>query len=309
MGKRVGDFKKSMEPRIKEVRFSLAKIRKSPLSLVGIAIILFFITIAIFAPWIAPPEDPDDPYQIPHDGYSPIPKPPDDDHPFGTTGYQYDMFYGCIWGTRTAFRICILVIGAALLIGITLGSIAGYFGGIVDEVIMRVVDVFMAFPYLILAMAFSVAFGRSIDSIMYALILVTWPTYTRLMRGNILSVREEDYIDAARANGCSSGKIILKHVIPNSIYPVLIMASLDIGAVVLTAAALSFIGLGAPIGYADWGQLTSFSRDYITGITGDPFIYWHTVIIPGLFMLFFVLGWNLLGDALRDIMDPMLRRK
>ncbi|MBA7662287.1 putative D,D-dipeptide transport system permease protein DdpC [subsurface metagenome] len=136
-----------------------------------------------------------------------------------------------------------------------------------------------------------------------------WPIYARLIRGDVLAVREEDYVSAARAVGCSSPLIILKHVLPNSIYPMLILASLDIGAVVLVAAALSFLGLGAPVGYADWGQMVSFARNWIVGPPQNPLAYWHTITIPGLFMLFFVLGWNLLGDAFRDILDPRLRRR
>ena len=122
-------------------------------------------------------------------------------------------------------------------------------------------------------------------------------------------MKTEDYVEAAKAVGCSDLRVIWKHVLPNSIYPILIIASLDIGSIVLTSAALSFLGLGAPLGYADWGQIISFSRSYIYGRTNDPFCYWYTFVIPGLFIFSFVLGWNLLGDAMRDILDPTLRRK
>jgi len=190
-----------------------------------------------------------------------------------------------------------------------LGSIAGYFGGIVDEIIMRITDIFMAFPALILAMAITVALGPSLNSVIIALIVVSWPSYARLIRGDILAVREENYVEAARGIGGSHFRIITRHILPNSIYPTLIMASLDIGAVVLAAAALSFLGLGAPEGYVDWGQMISFSRNWIVGPPGNPLAYWYTVTIPGLFILLFVLGWNLLGDAFRDILDPRLSRK
>ena len=198
------------------------------------------------------------------------------------------------------------MVGAVLIIGITLGSIAGYFGGIIDEIIMRITDVFMAFPALILAMAITVALGPSLTSVIVALIIVSWPSYTRLVRGDILAIREEDYVEASRGMGSSHLRIILRHILPNAIYPTLIMASLDIGAVVLSAAALSFLGLGAPEGYADWGQMVQFARNWIVGPPGNPLAYWYTVTIPGLFILFFVLGWNLLGDAFRDILDPRL---
>jgi len=246
---------------------------------------------------------------IPRDGYSPIPKPPNAEHLFGTTEGQYDIFYGVIWGTRSAFRVGLIVIGVVLVIGIVLGSIAGYFGGIADEIIMRVTDIFMAFPALILAMAITVALGPSLNSVIIALIIVSWPSYARLIRGDILAVREENYVEAARGMGGSHVRIITRYILPSSIFPALIMASLDIGAVVLSAAALSFLGLGAPEGYVDWGQMISFARNWIVGPPNNPLAYWYTVTIPGLFILFFVLGWNLLGDAFRDILDPRLSRK
>jgi peptide/nickel transport system permease protein len=288
-------------------KYLLYQLRKNPLSIAGIVILIIYMFIAIFAPLIAPPpEGHRDVYMIPRDGFSPTPQPPSDEHRFGTTQGQYDIYYGVIWGTRSAFQVGLLVILSVLVIGIILGSIAGYFGGIADEIIMRVTDIFLAFPALILAMAITVALGPSLNSVMLALIIVSWPPYARLVRGDILAVREEDYVQAARGIGSSHVRTIALHILPNSIYPTLIMASLDIGAVVLSAAALSFLGLGAPEGYADWGQMIQFARNWIVGPTGNPFAYWYAVAIPGLFILFFVLGWNLLGDAFRDILDPRL---
>jgi peptide/nickel transport system permease protein len=289
------------------LKYLLYQLRKNPLSIAGIVILIIYMFIAIFAPLIAPPpEGHRDVYMIPRDGFSPTPQPPNDEHPFGTTQGQYDIYYGVIWGTRSAFQVGLFVILSVLVIGIILGSIAGYFGGIADEIIMRVTDIFLAFPALILAMAITVALGPSLNSVMLALIIVSWPPYARLVRGDILAVREEDYVQAARGIGSSHVRTIALHILPNSIYPTLIMASLDIGAVVLSAAALSFLGLGAPEGYADWGQMIQFARNWIVGPTGNPFAYWYAVAIPGLFILFFVLGWNLLGDAFRDILDPRL---
>jgi peptide/nickel transport system permease protein len=278
--------------------------------LMGILILIVFVIIAIFAPLIAPtPVGHWNAYLIPRDGFSPTPHPPSEEHIFGTTEGQYDIFYGVIWGTRSAFQVALVVIGITILVGIALGSLAGYFGGVIDEVIMRITDIFLAFPALILAMAIVAALGPSLRSVMIALTAVWWPSYARLIRGDILQVREEDYIEASRGLGASSSRVILRHALPNAIYPTLIMASLDIGAVVLSAAALSFLGLGAPEGYADWGQLTSFARNWIVGPPGNPLKYWYAVTIPGLFILFFVLGWNLLGDAFRDIFDPRLARR
>jgi len=292
------------------LRFFFHQLRKNPLSIAGIVIILIFLVIAILAPVIAPtPEGPGGAYDIPRDGFSPIPQPPSEEHIFGTTQGQYDIFYGVVWGTRTAFLIGLSVIGAVLAIGILLGSLAGYFGGIIDEIIMRISDVFLAFPTLILAMAITIALGPSIQSVMIAIVVVSWPVYARVIRGDILAIREEEYVEAARAIGSSNFRIITRHVLPNSIYPALVMASLDIGAIVLTAAALSFLGLGAPEGYADWGQMIQFARNWIVGPPGEPFLYWYTVMIPGLFILLFVLGWNLLGDAFRDILDPKIAKR
>ncbi|MBA7688918.1 putative D,D-dipeptide transport system permease protein DdpC [subsurface metagenome] len=296
-------------PRLKEVKFSLSKIIKNPLSIAGMSIIFLYLMIALLAPTIAPPKYEHEPFRIPHEGYSIIPEPPAPGHPFGTTTKQYDIFYGVIWGTRTAFRIGFMVVGSILVIGVVVGSISGYFGGIVDEVLMRIVDIFMSLPTLILAMAIVTALGRSLDNIMKSLIVVGWPIYARTIRGSILSIREEDFVEAAKALGANDFMVIFKHILPNAIYPVLILASLDIGAMVLTAAALSFLGLGAQEGYADWGQMVSLARNFIVGPPDQPLMYWYVVTIPGLFILFFVLGWNLLGDAFRDIFDPKLRRK
>jgi peptide/nickel transport system permease protein len=291
-------------------RFTARQLVKNPLSLTGVIIITIFIIIAIFAPLIAPtPADQLNPYLIPRDGYYAEPQPPSAQHIFGTTQGQYDIFYGVVWGARSAFRVALVVMSITILIGIILGSLAGYFGGVIDEVIMRITDIFLAFPWLILAMALVVVMGPNLKSVMTALIAVWWPSYARLIRGDILQVREEDYVEAARGLGASHGRVIIRHVLPNAIYPALIMASLDIGAVVLSAAALSFLGLGAPEGYADWGQMTQFAQNWIVGPLDNPLKYWYAVLIPGLFILFFVLGWNLLGDAFRDIFDPRLARR
>ena len=295
---------------MKGLKFFWFQIRKNPLSVIGLVLILTFAIIAIFAPLIAPtPEGQFNPYMIPRDGYLSTPQPPNAEHVFGTTQGQYDIFYGVIWGTRTAFQIGLIVMGAVLIIGIVLGSVAGYFGGIIDEIIMRITDIFLAFPPLILAMAVTIALKASIESIMIAIIVVSWPSYARVIRGDILAIREEDYIEASRSIGASHFRIIMRHILPNSIYPIFIMASLDIGAVVLTAAALSFLGLGVPEGYADWGQMINFARNWIVGTQTNTFAYWYTVTIPGLFIFFFVMGWNLLGDSLRDILDPRLARR
>lgn len=289
-------------------QIAILRFRRNPLSLMGLIIIVGFVLVALLAPVLAPPlPNARDPYMMPHAGYSPDPQPPRAGHPFGTTEQAFDIYYGIIWGARTAFRVGLLVVAMSVVVGIIVGGVAGYYRGRVDEILMRVVDIFLAFPGLILAVVVVAILGPSLQNVLIALALVGWPGYARLLRGEILSVRERDYVEAARAMGASDAKIILRHVLPNSIYPVLVVSSLDMGSIVVAAAALSFLGLGAPIGYADWGQIISLSRNWIIGSGGNAFAFWYTVVFPGAALVLFTLGWNLLGDAFRDILDPRLR--
>lgn len=280
-------------------------LRRKPMSLLGFGLIGFFLAVAALAPVLAPPEAGSrDSYIIPQTGYSPDPVLPSKEHIFGTTEQQYDLYYGMVWGTRTAFKVAMQVVVVSVVIGIILGGIAGFYGGWVDEILMRFTDIILAFPDIVLAVVIVAVRGPSLTNVMVAVTVVSWPSYARLMRGDVLSVKERDFVAAARALGASDARILLRHIIPNSIYPVLVVASLSMGRIVITAAALSFLGLGAPVGYADWGQLISLSRNWILGSSGNPFAYWHTVFIPGMAIFLFVLGWNLLGDAARDILDP-----
>jgi len=313
---RMQEFRASMGPTVKELRFMLHRIMKSPLSLIGSSIVVFFAIIALLAPVLAPPNPAwariqfPDPFKVPQWLPAYVPNPtspqlPNEAHPFGTAENGYDLFYGMIWGTITAFRIGIWTTFASLAIGLSIGVIAAYYGGIIDEIMMRFTDIIMAFPGLILAMAFVTALGHTLENVLLALVLVSWPGYTRLIRGEIMRIKQEDYVEAAKAVGCSDTRVILRHILPNSIYPIVISATLDIGTMVLAAAALSFLGLGTE-GYADWGFLVNLSRGWI-GIGQNAFP--HTFVIPGVFIFTFSLGWNLLGDAFRDIMDPTIRRR
>jgi len=269
-------------------------------------IIAMFVLTALLAPFIAHPVE-RNPYMMPHSGYAPDPQPPRPGHPFGTTEEQFDLFYGIVWGARTAFIVALSVIASAVAIALVLGSVSGFYGGRVDEIVMRIVDIVLAFPGLILAVVIVAVLGPSVRNLIIAIAAVEWPTYTRLLRGEFLRVRDMEYVQAARALGASDLLIIVRHVIPNTIYSVLILASLNMGSIVITFAALSFLGLGVPPGYSDWGQLISLSRNWITGTAGDPFTFWYTLIIPGTAIFLFVLGWNLLGDAFRDVFDPRLQ--
>jgi len=304
----------------------LRKLFSNASSLVGIVLLFIFIIIAILAPVIAPPLS-EEPYQIPRMSWDVNPQPPGfsmsdnirDIYDFmgkevkwdiaicGTEEGGYDIFYGLIWGTRTAFRIGLITVAFAAFIGIFIGSISAYFGGWIDEILMRITDIFLSFPFLVAAMVLTTILGRGLDKVMIALITFGWMGYARLIRGSILSAKEETYVMAAKALGVKDIKIIWKHLLPNTIFPVMVQSTMNIGSMVITAAALSFLGVGAPVGYADWGQMVSFARNWIIGSPGHAGQYWFTVFYPGIFIVLFVLAWNLIGDTLRDILDPRLR--
>ncbi|HKL12732.1 MAG TPA: ABC transporter permease [Halanaerobiales bacterium] len=280
---------------------------KNKISLVGLILVISFGLIAIFAPWIAPPADPSEPYMVPRAGWGFEPKPPSAEHIFGTAEGQYDIFYGIIWGTRTAFRIGFIIVGVSTLIGILIGTLAGYYGGWFDEIVMRITDIFMAIPFLIAAIVLTTILGQGLRNVMIALITFGWMNTARLMRSQVLSVKEEEFVIAADALGAGDVRIIFKHVILNTIFPLVIEASMRMGSMVITASTLSFLGIGAPEGYADWGQMISFARNWILGGQGNAIRYWFTVVIPGTAITLFCLSWNLIGDAFRDILDPKLQ--
>jgi len=304
---------------------------KTPASIVGSVLILLFVLIAIGAPVLAPPLNPNDPYTIPRDGFKSQPRPPGTEwrvkppplpfwweavtgkkqwvHLLGTSQGQYDLYYGIIWGTRTAFRTGIIVVLATVVIGVVVGAVSAYYGGWLDNILMRIVDVLIILPSLmatlILAAVLTPMLGRTTLPAMIALIAFGWMGYARIIRGDILSVKERDYIMAARVIGAQDRRILFRHIIPNAIFPTLVLASLGIGDVVLSFAALSFLGIGTALGYADWGQVLSFARNWMTSLN----TYWYIIVYPGITLVLFVMGWNLLGDALRDVLDPRLRGK
>jgi len=326
--RKVGRLEQTLGPELSRI---IIGIFTNPLSIIGFSLILFFVLVAIFAPVLVPPlEGVRDPYKILRDGFSPYPKEPGEVwkrkapeipfwytpvtgneewvHLFGTASGGWDIFYGVVWGTRTAIKVGIIIEGITLFLGIIIGSLAGFYGGLLDIVIMRVTEIFQTFPFLLSAMTLSAILmpmlGKGLWPAVIALVAFGWMGYARLIRGDILSVRERDYVMAARVVGSNDGNIMFKHIIPNAIYPTLVISSLNIGTTVVGFAALSFLGIGTEAGYADWGQLISFARNWIPQLAK----YWWILIYPGIALVLFVLGWNLVGDALRDIMDPRMRK-
>jgi peptide/nickel transport system permease protein len=300
--------KKAVPPRAAETGWqrTVRRFRANPMSMLGLALVATFAVIALASPFLAHSTE-RNPYLIPHQGYASDPRPPGPGHPFGTTEEQFDLYYGVVWGARTAFIVALTVVASAVVVALVLGSVSGFYGGWMDEITMRVTDVFLAFPGLILAVVIVAVLGQNVRNAVIAIAVVEWPTYTRLLRGEFLRVRDMEYVQAARALGGGDARIIARHVIPNTVYPMLILASLNMGSIVITFAALSFLGLGAPPGYADWGELINLSRNWIAGTPGHALEFWHTLVYPGAAIFLFVLGWNLLGDAFRDIFDPRLQ--
>ncbi|NLF10418.1 MAG: ABC transporter permease [Anaerolineaceae bacterium] len=302
----------------------------NPLSVTGLVIVGFFLLMALLAPVLAPPiTDYVDPYLIPRDGYSPEPKPPGTEwrrepppvpgwyksllgrdewiHLMGTASGQFDIFYGVVWGTRTALLVGVAITAITVVIGLIVGALSAYYGGWLDDVLMRITEIFLAFPFLLAALTLSAIlvplFGRGIWAAMIALVVFGWMTFARLIRGEIMAAKERDYVLAAEVVGARNMRVLVRHIVPNAIYPVLILASMRIGDYVLSFATLSFLGVGTEIGYADWGQIISFARDWILSLD----VHWYIIVYPGAALLLFGLGWNLIGDALRDILDPRLR--
>lgn len=284
-----------IELRLKDLKYALWLLSRNKLIVFGFGIAIFYIILAIVGWFIVNPKIAESVnYVTQH-------KPPSWEHIFGTDDIGRDLLSMIILGARYDLWIAGTVVFLALLIGVLVGSVSGYIGGRIDELFMRITDVFLAFPGLILAMAITEVLGRSFTNLMLALVIIWWSGYARIMRGQILAEKEKPYVQAAKVLGIPSWRIIFRHVLPNSIYPLLVVATLDIGGVMLTAAGLSFIGLGPSPFEPEWGQLAARGSNYIFQAPWE-------VLFPGLAILFASLGFNLVGDGLRDVLDPRLRR-
>jgi peptide/nickel transport system permease protein len=273
-----------------------ASVLSNPTTILGLAIITVLIGMAVLAPVITEPNVPD-PYQMPRD-WGAVGKPPGTPgYPLGTTNEGGDVLYGMIWGARTSLQLSLTVVGIAALVGGIVGSVAGCVGGRVDEVLMRLVDVFLSIPELIFALAIAAVLGPSFGNIIFALSVVFWVKYARIMRAQIIHIRQNEYIDAARVIGDSRLNIYLRDVLPNAITPLMVQATLDMGHVVLIGATLSFIGL-SQAGIAEWGVLVSEGQ---AGIAAGR---WWASTFPGLMVFLWALAFNLVGDGMRDVLDP-----
>ena len=280
--------------RSEDFKITLILAKKSPLTVLGLALTVFLVLVAIFAPLIAP--------------YDPIkqdPKnrlqPPSWEHPFGTDQLGRDIFSRVVWGSRISLFIALIVVAISFTVGTTIGIISGYFGGKVDEILMRITDMFMAFPRLVLALAVAAALGPGLFNTMLAIAFVSWVYYARLARASTLQIREEVYIEAARAIGASDRRILFLHVLPMVIAPVVVQATLDMGGTILTAAGLGFLGLGVQPPTPEWGVMVSEGRRFITE-------QWWVSTFPGFAILLATLGFNLLGDGINDVLNVRARR-
>ena len=264
-------------------------LRRDPLALVSLVVIVFYLVMALLAPWVAP-------YPAQGAGKTSaatLMLPPSREHWMGTDQLGRDVFSRVIFGGRPAFVVPLLVVGLAVLIGAPLGAIAGFKGGWFDETIMRITDLFLAFPSLLLAMAITAALGRGLENAALALVISWWPWYARIVRGTSVSLRDRYFVEAAHSMGVREPVIIARHILPNCITPILIQATVDLGTVILAMGGLAFIGMGTQPPAADWGLMISEGRTSIL-------MAWWISIFPMLAMMVLVLAFNLLGDVLRD---------
>lgn len=271
------------------------QLRKNKMALIGLAIILLLVIVAAIAPVF-----------VPHHPYEQdLEKaflPPSLEYPFGTDDFGRCIFSRIIFGTRISLAIGVVVTAISAVTGIILGMLAGFYSGIVDEVIMRIVDIFLAFPGLILALVIAGLLGPGMFNVLFALSLVGWMGYARVVRGVVLAEKEKNFVETARALGAGSLYIMYRHLLPNVLAPVIVMATLGIGQAILAAAGLSFLGLGAQPPVPVWGSMLNDGKMYLQTAP-------HLTIFPGLAIMITVLSFNFLGDGLRDLFDPRLREK
>ncbi|MDN4075361.1 nickel transporter permease [Fictibacillus terranigra] len=278
---------------VKEILYVLTK---SKSVLIGGMIVFIVIFCAIFAPLIAT----HDPYQM--NIGDRLLKPMEHGHLLGTDQYGRDLFTRIIYGARVSLEVGFISVGLSLLIGVTIGLIAGYYGGWIDMIIMRFVDIVLSFPVLLLAIALVAALGPGIQNVILALGVVYWTNYARIVRASVLAIKEEEYIQAAKTIGSSDFRIIFYNILPNCLAPIVVVATLGLGVAIIAEATLSFLGLGIQPPKASWGWTLAFGMKFIRE---TPYLS----LYPGLAIMITVLGFNLLGDGIRDLTDSKLKRK
>ncbi len=279
------------QSRLGQGYLSWLRLRRNPLAMIGLAISAILILIAIFAPLIAP-HDP-----IAQDLSRRLLPPGTDGNLLGTDDFGRDILSRILYGSRITLYIVLLVILTAPLAGLIIGTAAGYFGGWTDQVLMRITDIFLAFPKLILALALVAVLGPGMENAVLAIALTSWPPYARVSRAETLTVRNSDYIAAVRLQGAGAARIIWGHIMPMCLPSVIIRVTLDMAGVILTAAGLGFLGLGVQPPLPEWGLMISAGRKFL-------FEQWWVATMPGLAIFIVSLGFNLLGDGLRDVLDP-----
>lgn len=279
--------------RLENWRRGVQRFRANTLSMVGLAGIIVLCIIAVIAPYVVPfPEDATGNMRA-----TARLEPPDSTFYFGTDHVGRDVYSRVLMGTGLALKVGAVIIFLASAIGVTVGVVAGYFGGWVDDVLMRITDIFLTVPALVLAIAVTAALGKGMINVMIGISLVWWPGFARLSRSTVLSLREELFVEAARSIGVANSRILFRHVVPNTLSPIVVKMSTDYGFAVLTAAALGFIGLGAQPPTPEWGAMINGGRDYF------PESWWVSTF-PGMAIFVMVFCWNLLGDGVRDLLDP-----
>ena len=262
-------------------------------AMVGTSLLALILLVGLFANVISP-YDPVE-VNVPDNLQSPSRV-----HLFGTDQLGRDAFSRVVAGTRVSLRVVIIVLSVAAIIGVPLGATAGYLGGLVDDIIMRLTDIFLAFPSFILAMAIAAGLGRGLEYAILSVAIVSWPMYARLIRGQVLSIKNEGYTEAARAIGASHFRILFRHILPNCLAPLVIALTINAGHAILATAGLSFVGLGAQPPTPEWGSMLSYSRQFVT-------THWWLATFPGLAISLTVAGYVFLGDGLRDLLDPRLK--
>jgi len=286
---RMAEYEVGKEKKRPVIEF-LAKLFGHKGAVFGAAIIILFVFTAAFAPWLAP-------YEYDKPDISAVLQPPSAEHLFGTDEFGRDILSRIVYGARISLNVSLVAVGISLVVGTVLGALAGYYGGVVDYIVTSITDIAWAFPTTLLAIAFIAALGTGIENVVIAIALASWAGYCRVVRGQFLSLREREYIQAARILGMSDGRIIFRHMLPNAVAPVIVMATLELPKAIVIEASLSFLGLGAKPPAPSWGVILDSGK----GLIGQaPWISFF----PGLMIMLIVLGFNLFGDALRDVLDP-----